>query len=205
MIVPCEGQWCRGVVKNWSPEKGIGFIDCPEIRQQYSRDCHLGDKALQSCGIQPGAHLIGSPILFCAELSQRGTPQAAAVAIPRHPAPAGHPAAAPAPMRTAQPQLSIRAPMPTHSAPPPAAAPAPTVGGVWHRGRIKNWNVEKGFGFIDCPEIRNAFGRDCHIGDKVLNEAGIVPQGGLDGTPILFIAGTSPRGTPQATAVRLDQ
>lgn len=206
VFVPCDGEWRRGTVKNWNMAKGAGFIDCPDIRNAHGRDVHLGDRVLNGAGITATADLNGAPLLFIAGQSQRGTPQAAAVAgfglgplgaQPGDPAPmTGHlPRIAPGP--AAAPRGA------GHSAPPPLVPPAAPGGGgggqQWHTGTIKNWNVERGFGFIECPEVRNQYGRDCHLGDKVLAAVGIE---GYDGVAVEFLCGQSARGTPQAMECR---
>merc|ERR1712224_1177782 len=60
-----------------------------------------------------------------------------------------------------------------------------------YRGKIKSFNVEKGFGFIDCADTRAQFGRDvfvhkAHIGDFAV------------GTEVTFTVETNKREMPQA-------
>merc|ERR1740129_1981877 len=60
-----------------------------------------------------------------------------------------------------------------------------------YRGRIKSFNPEKGFGFIECPETHALFNRDVFLhkaqfGDMVV------------GTEVTFLVETNKQGMPQA-------
>jgi len=55
--------------------------------------------------------------------------------------------------------------------PPPVAPTTPATGR--YRGRVKSFNAEKGFGFIDCPEAHAKYGRDvflhkANVGDMTI-------------------------------------
>eukprot|EP00927_Polykrikos_kofoidii_P024679 TRINITY_DN22396_c0_g1_i1.p1 TRINITY_DN22396_c0_g1~~TRINITY_DN22396_c0_g1_i1.p1 ORF type:complete len:474 (-),score=125.90 TRINITY_DN22396_c0_g1_i1:72-1433(-) len=81
--------------------------------------------------------------------------------------------------------------------PPAFAAPAPPAPEVAtpaverFRGKIRSFNADKGFGFIDSPETNAKFGRNVflhktHIGDFAI------------GSDVTFSVGTNKQGMPQA-------
>eukprot|EP00929_Paragymnodinium_shiwhaense_P115571 TRINITY_DN8453_c0_g1_i5.p1 TRINITY_DN8453_c0_g1~~TRINITY_DN8453_c0_g1_i5.p1 ORF type:complete len:256 (+),score=38.15 TRINITY_DN8453_c0_g1_i5:135-902(+) len=45
----------------------------------------------------------------------------------------------------------------------PQAPAAPGTGGQRFNGRVKSYNAKQGFGFIECPEAHNTFGRDVFL------------------------------------------
>lgn len=77
--------------------------------------------------------------------------------------------------------------------PMPASPMAAMQAGVnqQYRGWIKSFNADKGFGFIECPEAHQRFGRDVFL-HKALK--GDLPVG----TPVIFTVETNKRDMPQA-------
>jgi len=59
------------------------------------------------------------------------------------------------------------------------------------RGRIKSFNSEKGFGFIECQEMYDKYGRDVFIHRKQLGDFEV----GMD---ITFFCDANKEGMPQA-------
>lgn len=58
-----------GIIKNYSPEKMFGFIECPELFEQCGRDVFLSS-------VQIGNFDNGSVVSFMVTLNSRGHPQA---------------------------------------------------------------------------------------------------------------------------------
>merc|ERR1719162_571522 len=46
---------------------------------------------------------------------------------------------------------------------PGAMMPVPGAGAGRFQGKIKSFNVQKGFGFIECPEAHQIYGRDVFL------------------------------------------
>jgi len=67
---------------------------------------------------------------------------------------------------------------------------APGVGGRY-RGRIKSFNVEKGFGFIECAETHAQFNRDVFLHKAQFGDMQV-------GTEVTFLVETNRQGMPQA-------
>merc|ERR1711933_672719 len=64
------------------------------------------------------------------------------------------------------------------------------------RGRIKSFNTEKGFGFIDCPKMRDKYGRDVFIHKKQMGDLEV-------GDEITFVCEPNKEGMPQARDITL--
>lgn len=72
----------RGRIKSFNPEKGFGFIECPETHAQFSRDVFL-HKA------QFGDMTVGTEVTFLVETNKQGMPQAKDLAPLGGPVPSG--------------------------------------------------------------------------------------------------------------------
>jgi len=68
---------------------------------------------------------------------------------------------------------------------------------VYH-GTVKSYNVEKGWGHIDCPEARAIYGKDIFLHQKQMD--GQVPQ---VGTPVSFSVMIDQDGRSTASNVSL--
>lgn len=62
-------------------------------------------------------------------------------------------------------------------------------------GRIKSFNPKHGFGFIDCPDARNRFGRDVFIHRAQIGDLEV-------GQEITFLVEPNKGGMPQAREIR---
>eukprot|EP00928_Gymnodinium_smaydae_P030910 TRINITY_DN2284_c0_g2_i3.p1 TRINITY_DN2284_c0_g2~~TRINITY_DN2284_c0_g2_i3.p1 ORF type:complete len:1209 (+),score=162.76 TRINITY_DN2284_c0_g2_i3:61-3687(+) len=60
---------CVGTVKNFFPEKGCGFIQCPEIFSQYGKDVYVHEA-------QIGKFVVGDSVSFTLVFNNAGNPQA---------------------------------------------------------------------------------------------------------------------------------
>jgi len=68
---PGEGDMTRycGTIQTFNPDKHFGFISCPEVAHQYSKDTFVSDLEL-------GNYRVGDQISFRVVLNSRGHPQA---------------------------------------------------------------------------------------------------------------------------------
>jgi len=67
-----------------------------------------------------------------------------------------------------------------------------------HSGVIKMWHAEKGWGFIDCPETRQLYGKDIFLHRKELGEQPV-----KEGDPVQFVVQISAQGRPESVNVTL--
>jgi len=113
-----------GVIKSYNPEKGFGFVSCDALKD------HEGDVYLHAKHI--GNFQVGAEVKFQAYLHQgrlQGRDlQDATGQIP--------------------PQQGGMQALP----PPPSQSPTEELGNFI--GTIKSFNVDKGFGFIDSPDLK---------------------------------------------------
>lgn len=105
------------------------------------------------------------------------------------------------------PQMGFPWPMPGYGFPPmmpqwpgayPMMPPFMMEGGAssglppgQYRGRIKSFNPEKGFGFIECPETHSQFHRDVFLHKAQFGDMAV-------GTEVTFSVETNKQGMPQA-------
>lgn len=75
--------------------------------------------------------------------------------------------------------------------PTPQAGMAPPPPPGKFRGRIKSFNTDKGFGFIDCPEAQAQFGRDVFLHKANVGDMTV-------GTEVMFSVESNKQGMPQA-------
>merc|ERR1712070_777298 len=78
---------------------------------------------------------------------------------------------------------------PGYGAPPNMAKQA--AANQQFRGHIKSFNEEKGFGFIECSEAHQLFGRDVFLAQANKGDLAV-------GTPVSFTVETNKRNMPQA-------
>merc|ERR1719436_1349853 len=70
-----------------------------------------------------------------------------------------------------------------------------TRGGLVNHGRIKSFNAEKGFGFIECPATLAQYGRDVFLHKALIGEMHV-------GSMVTFTYEVNKQGMPQAKEVR---
>ena len=58
-----------GTIKSFSDKSGYGFIECPEIKSQYEKDCFV-------VGSEKKGYRIGHKVRFTAVLNKDGAPGA---------------------------------------------------------------------------------------------------------------------------------
>jgi len=168
---PCpsggEGQRYTGTIKSFVLEKGFGFIECPELFQVYGRDTWLHNAQLQ--GFQ-----LGDTVEFEMALNKQGNPQALALTLPTAMGGGkkakGKGAGGKAVGQPMQSQLGE---------------------GQRFAGTIKSFCADKGFGFIECSELFEVYGRDTwlHHAQK---------QHFQKGEAVEFTMALSKEGNPQA-------
>lgn len=80
-------------------------------------------------------------------------------------------------------------------APPPPPPPQAPAGNLPYSGKIKSFNKEKGFGFIECAAAHQQYGRDVFVHKATVGENVIV------GTDVKFAVELNKQGMPQARDV----
>merc|ERR1712032_1657426 len=143
------GQF-RGVVKAMSPEKGFGFITCPDLKAQgYQADVFVHRQHFKN-------YMAGTEVSFTAYL-HNGRPQAKDLeGISNQGADAGTDGACVAAGTTV------------------SGNPKDTVLGTYC-GQIKSFNAEKNFGFIGCPELADG-GGDAYLHGKHIGNFSVGDQ-----------------------------
>lgn len=76
----------------------------------------------------------------------------------------------------------------------PESGAAPSIAPGQFRGRIKSFNAEKGFGFIECAETQAQYGRDVFLHKAHMGAMTV-------GSEVRFIVETNKQGMPQAKSV----
>jgi len=196
-------QRFAGTIKSFFAEKGFGFIDCPDLFEFYGRDTWLHHAQVQH--FQPG-----DVVEFTMALNKEGHPQALDLAPPAQmgtPAKgksSGGKAAARVSPTGAQPSQGYAAfagkgaqpsqgkkHVQTNKASEPGVAETPhwlqAADDERYSGVVKSFAVEKGFGFIDCPALKEVYGRDTwahaaqlgsfQVGDSVVFSMTLNQQG----------------------------
>mmetsp|Transcript_12237 Transcript_12237/g.22642 ORF Transcript_12237/g.22642 Transcript_12237/m.22642 type:complete len:404 (-) Transcript_12237:46-1257(-) len=60
-----------GILKRFDPEKGYGFVSCPEVHAKYNRDTFIHRSEVIQAGLD-----VGHPLSFEVKLNTQGQPQA---------------------------------------------------------------------------------------------------------------------------------
>jgi len=200
-LVGMQSRGFVGSIKAFDEEKGWGHIECAETRALYQKDIFVMRSALNGQTVTAGTQVrfsiaMGAKGAEAREVlvwnGAKGQVVMPPKSIPKQPnygqfqppAPWGRPG-------TVQPTWG-----------PMAMSPA-MLGGAAnqtrHWGTIKNWNPEKGWGFISCQDTMNIYGKDIFLHQKELG--GQLP---LAGTPVQFGVAMGPDGRPIASNVSLN-
>merc|ERR1719195_1929913 len=140
-----------GIIKGFDANKGYGFIACEELKEAYGCDVWLHHGQCRGFGN-------GSQVDFAVLLGKDGKPQGFDVKNGQNgggvPADAGW-------FLAAKGKTKGAAQMP--GPPAPGSKRPPHMSGAEGQryvGGIKSFTPEKGFGFINCPELFECYGRD---------------------------------------------
>lgn len=136
---PDKSGFYRGHVKCFDEGRGFGFIICDEAQEKFKHDVFVHQKQLN--GFRPG-----DAVMFRVNLNKQGKPQATAL---REDKQAGQ--------------------LPWGSGDPQDASVEDMMDGVFHRGVIKCFDPDKGFGFITCDETADLYGSDVFVHMRQLN------------------------------------
>lgn len=130
------GPGYTGTIKQFSAEKGFGFIDCPELHEYYGRDTWLHHA--QVFDFKPG-----ETVEFTMSLNKDGNPQAVNLSYPKEP------------VQQFEQMFNQMAQW--------MGFGAGGQQGERYTGTIKSFSVEKGFGFIECKDLHKMYGRDTWV------------------------------------------
>lgn len=189
-----------GTVKNFDEEKGWGHIICDATRQLYAKDMFVMRSSLNGQTLRAGEQ-----VRFSVAMGIKG-PEAREIIKG-----AGARAVPPAmsgllvpPQQTAFgnygyiPQQNWAAPQ-ASMVPQMHMGQKGAAGSRQHSGVVKNWNPEKGWGFISCEETMTMYGKDIFLHKKEL-----FGQSPLAGSPVQFSVSWGADGRPIAANVSMN-
>merc|ERR1719352_1212454 len=165
-----------GSIKSWNPEKGWGHIICDQTRKLYGKDMFVLRSALAS---QTQTLAEGNQVQFTVAMGIKGPEAQNVILMNGARGTVVPPRAAPYSQQPytqqsnafaqyaafSQNQTSGYAPPSNFAQAPlqPQLAQAAVTSGRQFAGAVKNWNEEKGWGFISCQEAMNIFGKDIFL------------------------------------------
>lgn len=148
-----------------------GFIHCEPIYIRCGRDVFVRKDNL------PQSIKEGSQLFFSVEFNQKGQPRADNVSLV---------------------DMLYHRPPPQLTKPPEIdSAQEQDANNGNHHGVLKSFSNHNGYGFIMCPELRNAYGRDVFV------HAAELPNEVDCGAELTFTVGLNSKGQPQAHNVKL--
>jgi len=135
-----KGNWAKGhgprfvgVLKRFDFTKGYGFITCDEVSAQGYQDCFVH-------GAQLSGAKIGDEVEFGVSWNAQGKPQADSVMVR-------------VPGQIADPQGITPSADPAIEIQRGPGMRGEVIGN--YQGKVKSFNSEKGYGFIDCPKLKS--------------------------------------------------
>lgn len=164
-----EEKRYQGKIKAFNAMTGFGFINCPEIMMRCGCDVFLNVEVL-------GGTMIGGTVSFSVEFNKHGKPQARQVVLEEKPSAPGK-----------------------GGGRPDQPAGVQAMIGQLHRGRIKSFNAQRGYGFVSAMEVQKHFsGRDIYVSK---NQA---PDGRfIVGQSVDFRLAVDRQGQPQARDIKI--
>lgn len=199
-----------GSVKNFDEEKGWGHIICDQTRQMYGKDMFVLRSALNGQIVTAGQQ-----VRFTVAMGTKGPEAHGVCAVAQgkgqviHP-PVRPPAGVQPSWSTAAWQQGAVQWQPVQPVTVPFSTPqmalmqqggkgAAAAPGQMFTGTVKNWNEEKGWGFVSCQETMNIYGKDIFLHKKEL-----YGQTPLAGSPVHFgVQIQATDGRPIAISVSL--
>jgi len=180
-----------GFIKSFNQKNGYGFIESPEVREIFNQDAFLHKR-------QMGMFMVGQQVSFAVMLNEDNKPQAFDLQ------PVGSPpmAAMPMPMPGHMPGMGMPhpGPFPGHGHPAlPMGPPGPwphEAAGRRFRGVLKSFKASSGFGFIDCRETRDIYGRDVFVHKDEVRDTEV-------GSRVSFALSLNNKGQPQAKGMKV--
>jgi CspA family cold shock protein len=167
-----------GSVKSYEAEKGWGHISCDQTREWYGKDMFFLKSSLMGQLVEAG-----DKVRFHLGMGSKGV-EAQNIAVVGKPESKGY--------------GGYFMPDPTQPMKKPKlAAPAQATSAQRFSGTVKNWNIEKGWGFILCMETMTVYGKDIFLHRNELN--GQAPS---TGAPLEFSVDLGQDGRLVATNVK---
>jgi cold shock CspA family protein len=169
------GQSLFGFVKSYDAEKGWGHITCDQTRNWYGKDMFFLKSSLMGQNVEAG-----SKVRFNLGMGAKGVEAQSIqlVGVGKSPGFQGQ---------------YIMGGYQAYQAP---KIPTP-AGAQRFSGMVKNWNIEKGWGFIQCPETTAIYGKDIF-----LHRNQLFGQAPGVGAPLEFSVQLGEDGRLIATGVR---
>jgi len=179
-----------GSIKSFNPQKGWGFIECPQTYELYGKDMFVLKNALPG-----GVANKGDQVAFTVVQEHNG-PVAATVEVMARgvamPVPTTVPGMDLGMLGTQNdsPQDGMNSMQANNSGEDISCAPG-------YVGTIKSFNTATGWGMIACPEMMQLHGKDVFFSQAVVRE-GAPAQGEM----VFFVVRMEPKG-PAAASVRV--
>ena len=143
----------NGIVKSYNLTNGYGFIECQETKMMYGNDVFLHKNEFQSSGVE-----VGQEVKFCIMISEKGQPRAISIID------ANSNEAMPAPNmsnhmgRGGGGGVKRNFNQMNQGMGQPIMSPQMQMQPGRYFGQIRNFNQEKGFGFIESEQVVPQFG-----------------------------------------------
>lgn len=182
-----------GLIKSFNPQKGWGFIECPQTYELYGKDMFVLKNALPG-----GIANKGDQVAFTVIQEHNGPVAATVEVIGRGPASLAPPGAGldlgmlNVPNDTPHDGMNNNMQVIANSNPAEDVSCAPG-----YVGTIKSFNSGTGWGMIACPEMMQLHGKDVFFSQGVVRE-GSAAQGEM----VFFVVRMEPKG-PAAASVRV--
>jgi len=180
MVQDPEGMTrLEGVIVGFSHNAGWGFISCPEVSATYGKDCFFHVK---DCGgINPSK---GQSVSFLLQEDEKtGKPHAKSILFDMNQA-------------TSMASNSFKLAGMSMGGKAPTAA---QVGGPRYTGTVLSYTNQTGWGFITCPEVQAAYGKDVFFHLKDIAGVYSVAKGDM----LSFCLDDQVTGKPQASQIQL--
>lgn len=197
-----------GTVRKWEGDTHC-YLACDALTPVFGCDVYCHKDAAEFGGCDTS---IGSPVVFCLHVNQKGKPQASS---PRPPGVsldglyASRKGSSKGAKRPQGDEWGMAASLlalangSQWSAGPPAKKrkvdPLTPLSDEWYSGDVKSFNPMKGFGFINCEETFNSYGRDVFIHSNFVEDENALAVGAL----VSFQVALNAKGEPQATNLKL--
>ena len=145
-------MWYAGIVKSYNIANGYGFIECPETKQMYGNDVFLHKNEFTASGVE-----VGQDVRFRIMISDKGQPRAIALADSQ-----GNPLGPQNGVGGGGGGGGFKRNFNQMNGGGNAFGMNNGFGGGGGGGRffgqIRNFNQEKGFGFIESEQVVPQFG-----------------------------------------------
>mmetsp|Transcript_25409 Transcript_25409/g.58982 ORF Transcript_25409/g.58982 Transcript_25409/m.58982 type:complete len:479 (+) Transcript_25409:97-1533(+) len=191
-----------GALKSYNSRNGYGFLECRQAKADWGVDVFIHKNNV------PQPWVLGQPVEFAVQVNNRGQPQAFDCNwLPRLPPKANKVTPGTVPALPGQ----GTGPYPAAETSEPAGSPTAASDGQKvdkpkipkmtqeprRLGTLKSYSQTHGYGFVECSETHEVYGRDVYLDKSQMRESSSWQWGQL----LEFAVSVNDRGHPQAQAV----